>query len=189
MRTRRGFFGLAGAGAALAVLGRAPDALGATALSAAQDRRILQFALQVEQLKAAFYAEAAAKRKLTGELRQFAVVAARNEQDHADALARALGRRAKKPQQQFAFGDETTDAHAFTAAAIALEEAAVGIYNEEAANLRRPALALALEIVSVEGRHAAWIRSLAGDRPAPRAADPGQTSTAVLATLKRIQHA
>jgi rubrerythrin len=157
-------------------------------LSAAQDREILQFALQVEQLKAAFYAEAAAKRKLTGELRQFAVVAAGHEQDHADALARALGRRAKKPPQ-FAFGNETTDAHAFTTAAIALEEAAVGIYNEEAANLRRPALALALEIVSVEGRHAAWIRSLAGDRPAPRAADPGQTSTAVLATLKRIHHA
>jgi rubrerythrin len=187
-RTRRGFFGLAGAGAAAALLGRAPDAFGATALSAAQDRRILQFALEVEQLKAAFYAEAAAKRKLTGELRQFAVVAAGHEQDHADALARALGKRAKKPQH-FAFGHETTDAHAFTAAAIALEEAAVGIYNEEAANLRTPALALALEIVSVEGRHAAWIRSLAGDRPAPRAADPGQTSTTVMSTLKRIQHA
>jgi rubrerythrin len=156
-------------------------------LSAAQDERILQFALTIEELKAAFYREASAKGKLSGELRRFASVAASHEQDHVDALARALGR-STRPRRQFAFGDEITDPRRFTVAAIALEEAAVGAYNGQAANLRRPALALALKIVSVEGRHAAWIRSIAGREPVPRAADPGQEATTVLATLKRIQH-
>jgi rubrerythrin len=179
---------LVAAGGAVAMTARsANEAVAAGGgLSAAQDERILQFALTLEELKAAFYREASAKGKLSGELRRFAAVAGAHEQDHVDALARALGQTGRR--RQFAFGDEVTDPRRFTVAAIALEEAAVGAYNGQAANLRRPALALALKIVSVEGRHAAWIRSIAGKEPVPRAADPGEEATTVLATLKRIQH-
>jgi hypothetical protein len=40
-------------------------------------------------------------------------------------------------------------------------------------------------IVAVEARHAAWIRDLAGEDPAPRAADPGRTADDVLSELRR----
>jgi hypothetical protein len=36
----------------------------------------------------------------------------------------------------------------------------------------------------VEGRHAAWIRDIAGEDPAPVAADPGLTAAAVTSTLR-----
>jgi hypothetical protein len=57
-------------------------------------------------------------------------------------------------------------------------------YNGQAANLTKPALAAAAEIVSVEGRHAAWISDLAGEPPAPRAADVGVSSRDVVRTLQ-----
>ncbi len=55
--------------------------------------------------------------------------------------------------------------------AIRLEELGLAAYNGAAASLTPEALADASRIVSVEARHAAWIRDLAGKNPAPRAAD------------------
>ena len=43
----------------------------------------------------------------------------------------------------------------------------------------------AARIVSVEARHAAWIRDLAGNTPAPRASDQLLTETQVRAALKK----
>jgi rubrerythrin len=154
-------------------------------LSAQQDREILKFALTLEYVKAAFYADALKKDRLRGELRRFAQIAGGHEREHVDALRRALGSHAQAAPH-LGFGRLTAQPHQFTIAAIALEEAAVAAYNEYAADLRREALAAALQIVSVEGRHAAWIRAIAGRAPAPRASDPGETTTQVLATLKRL---
>ena len=58
----------------------------------------------------------------------------------------------------------------FLDAATLLENTGVAAYNGQAANLTKKSLAAAAAIVSVEGRHAAWISSLAGRDPAPRAA-------------------
>jgi rubrerythrin len=185
-RTRGSFLKLAAAGAVTAAAASS-GAQATPQLSAAQDERILQFALLLEQLKAAFYSDAVSQGRLTGQLAEFAKVVAAHERDHVAVLTHALGGRAKAAPR-FRFGQETRDARAFTKAAIALEEAAVGTYNGQAANLRRPALALALKIVSVEGRHAAWIRAIAGSEPAPRASDPGEASAAVLRTLRKIGH-
>ena len=139
--------------------------------SAAQDRKILNFALLLEYLQASFYEEALASGGLRGELREFATVVGEHEQAHVAFLRKALGAQAaEKPT--FAFGDSTRQRR-FAAAAVALEDTAVAAYNGQAANLTKATLAAAATIVSVEGRHAAWIRDIAGEPPAPRAADPG----------------
>src|SRR5207248_11799630 len=71
----------------------------------------------------------------------------------------------------FKLEDVTGDPQAFTLTSIALEDLSVAAYNGQVANVSRSVLTLATKIVSVEGRHAAWIRDLAGKLPAPRAAD------------------
>jgi Ferritin-like domain len=155
-----------------------------SAPSPAQDARILNFALQLEYLQARFYAEAVRSAGLTGELREFARVAGAHERAHVSFLRHHLGRRAK-PAPALRFGEATRDPHRFAAAAVALEDLAVVAYNGQGTNLTRPALAAAVEILSVEARHAAWVRDIVGKLPAPRAQDPLWSATK--ATRKLIQ--
>jgi hypothetical protein len=155
-----------------------------SAPSPSLDRKIFQFALQLEYLQAAFYAAAVEAGALRGEVLAFAQTVAGHEQEHVDFLRRALGSAAgAKPG--FDFGRATSNERAFLAAAVLLENTGVAAYNGQAANLTKKSLAAAAEIVSVEGRHAAWVSSLAGRAPAPRAADPGATAAAVTATVKK----
>ena len=175
---------LAGAGAvaATAVIQAWPDRA-ASAPSPALDRRILRFMLQLERLQAGFYAAALASDVLVGQLHGYAQTVAAHERAHVAFLERALGRDA--PAHQRARFDLTAGGAArFVAGAIALEDAAVAAYNGQAGNLSREALAGALEIVSVEGRHAAWIRGLGERRPAPRAQDPGRDGAQVTGSLR-----
>ena len=176
------------AGAALAggltLLGRRPRGAEAAAPSQAQDQVIFNFALLLEYLQAAFYGEVLAHGRLTGEIRQFAEVVAGHERAHVDYLRRALGSRARaKPA--FTFGDATRQERKFLDAAVLLENTGVAAYNGQAANLTKKSLAAAAEIVSVEGRHAAWISDLAGKPPAPHAADLGAPAAEVVRTLKQ----
>ena len=106
-----------------------------------------------------------------------------HEAAHVKALKGILGSKAiKKPT--FDFGSATASEKRFVETAILLENTGVAAYNGQAANLTKKSLAAAAEIVSVEGRHAAWISSIAGRDPAPRAADPGATAEKVAATLQ-----
>jgi hypothetical protein len=175
----------AGTGTALTgglVLGRGIAASDA-APSPEQDRRIFQFALLLEQLQAAFYTDALSRGALRGELLQFAQVVGAHERAHVAFLQKALGP-AAGPAPAFHFGDATTDAGRFGAAAHELENIGVAAYNGQGAKLTTAALSQAAAIVSVEGRHAGWIGALIGDPPAPRAADPGLDAVAVMAQLK-----
>jgi hypothetical protein len=153
--------------------------------SEAQDRQIFNFALLLEDLKSSFYAEALAKGGLQGELRQFAEVAGAHEREHASFLRRALGSHAR-PVPQFHFGASVRQPGAFAATASRLEELAVAAYNGQAGNLTKKGLGAAIEIVSVEARHAAWIRAIEDEAPAPRAADPGAGAAEVTAALNRL---
>jgi Ferritin-like domain len=54
---------------------------------------------------------------------------------------------------------------------VSLEEAGLGVYNGQAVNLTPKTLAAAARVVSVEARHAAWARAIAGKDPAPLAVD------------------
>ena len=56
-----------------------------------------------------------------------------------------------------------------------LEDLAVATYNGQAVNLTPASLKAAARIVSVEARHAAWIRSIVGEVPATRGDGPGRS--------------
>jgi rubrerythrin len=181
-----GGLGLGGAalgGAWLAGAAAAPAK--SAAPSKAQDARILNFALLLEYTEEAFYTEALQRAGLKGDLLQYAQVAAKQERDHRLLLQKVLGAQAAK-RPSFAFGAKTRSAKAFTAAAIELEDLAVSAYNGQAANLTRDSLAAAATIVSVEARHAAWIRAISGLVAAPDAVDKPVTAVEAARGLKQI---
>lgn len=166
-----------------AVLGALPR-LASSAPSPAQDVKILNLVLLLEYIESAFYAEAGARGALRGELREFVRVVGAHEQQHLSALKGALGSKARK-EPRLRFGNATTDPDAFVAAAIELEDTSVAAYNGQATNLTKPTLAVAAKIVSVEARHAAWIRAIAGKPPAADATDPSLTQAQVQAALQK----
>lgn len=181
---RRGSLAIAGvsAGAALGFF-RTSGSAAAAPPSHVQDRAIFNFALLLEYLQADFYDEAVRQGALRGDVRDFARIVSQHESAHVAFLQKALGPYARS-HPRFEFGSATRDEGAFLKAAVLLENTGVVAYNGQAANLTKPALAAAAEIVSVEGRHAAWISDLAGESPAPRAADVGASSTEVVRTLQ-----
>jgi rubrerythrin len=158
--------------------------LATSAPSAKQDTEILNFALLLEQLQVAFYAESLMHGRLRGQWHQFAQVVAGHERAHRKFIESALGSQARQPPR-FRFGEATRDPAKFSAAAIALEDTALAAYNGQGPNLTASALGAAARIVSVEARHAAWARVLAGQNPAPQATDTPATEAEARAALKR----
>ncbi len=150
--------------------------------SPSQDVDILNFALTLEFLEAEFYTQAVAGGKLSGELLTFAKVVKAHEVTHVNFLKSALGSKAvKKPT--FDFKGTTDDPATFQATAIVLEDTGVAAYNGQGANLTKKVLGAAASIVSVEARHAAWIRDIAGKSPAPAAFDASKTKSQILAAV------
>ena len=170
---------------ALAVGGASAHAVMAAAStpSVQQDKKILNFALSLERLQAGFYRTAIDHGALKGELREFAEVVGENERAHVASLTQALGPDAK-PAPAFDFAAAKAAPRTFATTASMLEDAGVYAYNGQAANLTRATLAAAAEIVSVEGRHAAWIRDILGLEPAPHAVDVGADAVAIIGQLK-----
>lgn len=152
----------------------------------AQSRRdvaILNFALTLEYLEAAFYTEARDMGALRGELALFARVVGRHERAHVRALKQVLGRQAVK-RPRFNFRGTTEDAGRFAATAQALEDTGVAAYAGQAPRIRSDTvLDAALAIHSVEARHAAWIRDINGEPPAPVAFDDPLSKREVLAIV------
>ena len=134
--------------------------------------------LQLEELEAAFYADAEARGALRGELAEFARVVGEHERAHVAFLRKALGDQAES-KPAFDFGNTTSDRARFVATAAFLEDTAVAAYNGQAANLTKPVLQAAATIVSVEARHAAWIRDIVGLPAAPDATDTPATARQV----------
>jgi Ferritin-like domain len=160
---------------------------GGSALAApskAQDAVILGLVQQLEQTQVAFYERALQQAGLRGDLREFAQTVLGHERAHLAAIGRALGKTPATPR--FEFGSRTTSNKAFVATAIELEDLAVATYNGQAANLTKPTLAAAAEIVSVEARHAAWIRALEGEVAAPHPVDRPTTAAHAAARLHAI---
>lgn len=156
----------------------------ASAPSPEQDVEILNFALTLEYVEAGFFTEAATKARLSPELLEFAKIVAAHERAHVAFLKKALGKKAvSKPKLDF--GDTTTVSKTFAATATQLQDTAVSAYNGQAGNLTKPALAAAATIVSVEARHAAWIRAILGRDPAPAATDTPLSKAQATAALTK----
>jgi Ferritin-like domain len=152
--------------------------------SADQDLRILNFLLLLELMQDALYTEALAAGRLTGELERFAREVGNHERRHVASLRASLGSQARE-KPPLRFGAALTEEGRFAAAALTLEETAVSAYIGQAANLTPSRREEVARIVSVEARHAAWIRDFVGRLPAPYAADRAKTPRAVMATIER----
>ena len=93
------------------------------------------------------------------------------------AFREVLGSRAVK-RPRFDFRGATEDAERFRKTAVAFEDLAVAAYKAQAPLIQsRAYLVAALAIHSVEARHAAWIRRLAGVVPAADAFDEPRSKT------------
>lgn len=183
--TRADFFKKAalGGGALVAggvVFGGLP-ALALGAPSKAQDVAILNYALTLEYLETAFYRQARANAGLKGETARFAKVAGAHEAAHVAAIKKVLGSKAVK-SPTFDFGATVQSQKAFQTTAVAVEDLGVSAYAGQGPRLKQvPVIQAALAIHSVEARHAAWIRSIVGQNPAPAAFDPARNMKQVLA--------
>jgi rubrerythrin len=176
-----------GAIAASSLLGRLirPGHALAAPPSKAQDVRILQLVLQLEYTQVAFYETALRTASLQGQLREFAQTALAHEREHLAALRSALGAKAG-PRPRFDLRRATKDPATFRKTAIELEDLAVRGYNGQATNLTPATLAVAATIVSVEARHASWVRALAGEVAAPEPVDKPMTARQVIDGLHKI---
>ena len=155
-----------------------------SAPSPSQDARILNFVLLLEYVQAAFYAEARKHAALGSDVVDFAKVVGGHEDQHVAALEHALGAKARK-RPTMRFGAATRTRQTFLAAAIKLEDLGVAAYNGQAANLTPKTLLTAAEIVSVEARHAGWIRAIAGKLPAVGPIDKPLTGSQAMSALAK----
>jgi rubrerythrin len=150
-----------------------------------RDVEALQLILLLEYTETAFYKEALDRGALSGEIQGYAEAVLDQEREHLAFVRRALGSKAGEPPS-FRFGAATRDPDRFAAAAAELEDLAVAAYNGQATNVSKPILEAAATVVSVEARHAAWIRSIVGEPPAPEATDTPLAADQVRAGLERI---
>ncbi|MBA2297726.1 MAG: ferritin-like domain-containing protein [Actinobacteria bacterium] len=186
--TRASFLKKVGVGAgAVAVGGAFAGAIPrlASAATPASDVAILNFALTLEYLEAAFYAGAKANAGIfKGDTRNFVSVVANHEAVHVAFLKKALGAAAvKKPAFDFK-GSNNTNQKTFEATAQLLEDTGVSAYAGQVGLIKTKAiLAAAASIHSVEARHAAWMRHIRQVPPAPVAFDPAKTKAQILAAV------
>ena len=184
-RAALGSGALIGGGTLLAAL---PASAVASSATAASDVAILNFALTLEYLEAAFYNEAVSKGALKGETLKFAKVVQAHENQHVAFLKKALGSSAVK-QPTFDFKGSTASMATFQKTAMALEDTGVSAYAGQGPLIKNKQItAAALSIHSVEARHASWIREILGKGanpvPAPAAFDPAKTMKQILAIVK-----
>ncbi|MBA2523159.1 MAG: ferritin-like domain-containing protein [Solirubrobacterales bacterium] len=131
------------------------------------DLGIVNYALTLEYLEAAFYADVAKSGLFKGDqlalIKQFGA----NEQAHVGALeqtAAKLGKAAKAPKTKFPLDD----AKSVVALAATVENVGAAAYLGQAALIEsEEVLAAALSIHTVEARHAAVLNILNGDPITP----------------------
>lgn len=186
----RGSFILRGALATGAVYGGgmvAPFVRQAFAASDMNDVDILNFALTLEYLAAAFY-DLSGKSSLDSSTKKLAEEFGGNEQDHVKALVGTIKDLGGKPaaEPDFDFSSVTSQA-SFLKLAQTLEDTGVSAYNGAAPMIKdKEVLEAAGSIVQVEARHAAAIRLLRDQEPAPDAFEPALESAAVLKAVEPL---
>ena len=156
----------------------------ASAGVAKSDVAILNYALTLEYLEAAFYAEAVSKGKFSGNVGTFAKVVSGHENAHVAFLKNALGSAAVK-QPKFDFKGTTTDMAKFKATAQVLEDTGVAAYLGQVGHIKsKKILGAAGSILPIEARHAGWIRDINGVSGAPAAFEGSKSMAQVLAAVK-----
>ncbi len=147
----------------------------ALAQEGAGDVEILNFALTLEFLEAAFYEQAGKKlTDLPDELKTLTKELESNEKEHVDALMQTITQLGGKPVEApgVDFGNAFANEKSYLKLAQTFEETGVSAYNGAATEIQsKEVLAAAGSIVQIEARHAAAIRLQRDQNPAPRAFD------------------
>jgi hypothetical protein len=135
------------------------------------DVAILQFDLGLEYLQAAMYSEAERLGEVSPKTLEWSRVVGANERGHVEAIRGLLGRDAVK-SPTFNFRGVTEDDRVFTETAVAFEDLTAALLKTQALQFdSRRIVAAVATLHSVEARHAAWIRHIAGIVPAADAFD------------------
>jgi Ferritin-like domain len=142
--------------------------LAAARPSKRQDLKILNYALTLEYLEAAFYNEAVQSGALSGPALEIARLILDHENTHVSALRQTIkslgGKAVASPT--FDFQGSNREQGTFIATALVLENTGVRAYLGQAARLKSKALLnAAASIVTVEARHAAAVAQILGDNP------------------------
>jgi hypothetical protein len=174
-------------GGALAGLGALAAALvfpgAASAKLSSRDRSVLTYALSLEYLQDAFYTEAERLGALSGPVASAAHGLGLVERAHVKAFRGLLGS-AAPARPRFDFRGTTEDELAFLRTAVDLEELCVGAYAGQATRIHSPeVLQAAIDIHSVEARHAAWLRHLLDVRPTVASFDEPRARASVVGTI------
>jgi hypothetical protein len=144
-----------------------PDMTAMESQFGAGDLGIVNYALTLEYLEAAFYGDVAKSGLFKGEQLALIESIGKNEEAHVAALtatAKKLGTPAKAPKATFPLDD----AKSVLDLAATVENLGAAAYLGQAGNIEDPTiLAAALSIHSVEGRHAALLNILTGKQPTP----------------------
>lgn len=166
-----GIFGLGGIAltAVPGVLNAQPNSRGKTLTFSANDVGILNFALLLEELEAAFYAAVISSDKVTNskELEYMQFLGAQ-EAAHVTFLRSVLANQVMFDTQDLSFNQSglnklLSSRDTILNAAVTLEDVGVHAYNGAGPSMTNPTFLLAAgSIVSVEARHAAGVRSLLG---------------------------
>jgi len=150
------------------------------------DIEIVNFALTLEYLETRFYKEAASL-NLSKKVKDLAKEFAENEQEHVNALRGAVKQLGGKPAAKPKFEFGVTDEKSFLKLAQTLEDTGVYAYNGAGPMIKSTdILAAAGSIVQIEARHAAAIRLMRDEAPAPDAFDKTMTVDEVLAAVKPL---
>jgi hypothetical protein len=122
------------------------------------DIGILNYALTLEYLEAAFYNGAtAANMPLSAQAAAFLKITTRDENAHVAFLKKALGSKATK-EPTFNFKGANTNPEMFMKTSQVLENTGVHAYSGQALNIKSAAyVKAALSILTVEARHASVI--------------------------------
>lgn len=170
-------WGLCGLGAAALtsipkVLTAQPSNGAKTLTFDANDVGILNFALLLEELEAAFYAAVIQSGRITDPTeRDYIQNLGNNEATHVRFLRGILGENVVFGTEDISFNQAglaalLTDRDTILSSAVTFEDLGVHAYNGAGPSLTNPTFLLAAgSIVSVEGRHAAGVRNLL-QRPA-----------------------
>ncbi|KUG06595.1 ferritin-like domain-containing protein [Solirubrum puertoriconensis] len=174
LNSRRDAFASLGNMAKKFALASAPIAIGsvfnkALAQSGSSVTDVLNYALLLERLEEAFYVQALAAPTLavnlsSGSAARNAIQKIKdNETAHVQLLASALGSAAAPAPRSFDFGNAFATYNSFLTFAQAFEDLGVRAYKGQAGALKgapNNVLQTALQIHSVEARHAAHIRMM-----------------------------
>jgi rubrerythrin len=193
--SRRGLF--ASAAKSLGFLASAPLVLAAASsevFGAGLPKQIedtLNFALTLEHIEDAFYRSALEKDFIPKQHREVFNHIGLHEAEHVKFLTGALGSAAgKPPAADFTAGGKYADVFSnfetFLTLSQTFEDLGVAAYKGQAGNLieNGDILTAALQIHSVEARHAAIVRRIGGKKSWDSAFDEAKTKDEVLAAAK-----